>query len=92
MSVQRGVIASHTKLLGRVGVFEAAYRGNVYVIDAITNNPGAGGDSNTTGSAASAACASCAASATARSIVPAITCGTRPSSSQAKPAAASPIR
>lgn len=48
MSVQRGVIASHTKLLGRVGVFEAAYRGNVYVIDAITNNPGAGGGAITT--------------------------------------------
>src|SRR5262249_29433546 len=43
VSVQRGVIAAHSKLLGRVGIFQAAYRGDVYVIDAITNNPGAGG-------------------------------------------------
>jgi serine protease Do len=43
MSVQRGVIAAYSKLYGRLGVFEATYRGNVYVIDAITNNPGAGG-------------------------------------------------
>jgi serine protease Do len=48
MSVQRGVIAAHTKLIGRIGVFQAAYRGNVYVIDAITNNPGAGGGVITT--------------------------------------------
>ena len=40
----------------------------------------------------SAASASRAASATARSSVPAITCGTWPSSSAANPAAASPIR
>jgi serine protease Do len=43
LSVQRGVIASYAKLYGRIGIFEAAYKGNVYVIDAITNNPGAGG-------------------------------------------------
>lgn len=43
MSIQRGVIAAYSKLTARIGVFEAAYRGNVYVIDAITNNPGAGG-------------------------------------------------
>lgn len=43
MSVQRGVIAAHSKLVGRIGVFQASYRGDVYVIDAITNNPGAGG-------------------------------------------------
>ncbi len=48
MSIQRGVIASYSKLIGRIGVFEAAYRGNVYVIDAITNNPGAGGGVITT--------------------------------------------
>jgi S1-C subfamily serine protease len=48
MSVQRGVIAAHMKLLGRIGVFEARYRGNVYVVDAITNNPGAGGGVITT--------------------------------------------
>ena len=48
MSIQRGVIAAHSKLVGRIGVFEASYRGNVYVIDAITNNPGAGGGVITT--------------------------------------------
>jgi serine protease Do len=48
MSIQRGVVASYSKLYGRLGVFEATYRGNVYVIDAITNNPGAGGGVITT--------------------------------------------
>jgi len=48
MSVQRGTIAAYGKLYGRIGIFEATYRGNVYVIDAITNNPGAGGGLITT--------------------------------------------
>jgi serine protease Do len=48
MSVQRGVISAYSRLLGRIGIFEAAYRGNVYVIDAITNNPGSGGGIITT--------------------------------------------
>jgi len=48
MSVQRGVIAAYARLYGRIGIFEATYRGNVYVIDAITNNPGAGGGVITT--------------------------------------------
>ena len=48
MSVQRGVIAAYSKLYGRIGIFEAPYTGNVYVIDAITNNPGAGGGVITT--------------------------------------------
>ena len=43
MSVQQGSIASYSKLYGRIGIHEASYTGNVYVIDAITNNPGAGG-------------------------------------------------
>jgi serine protease Do len=43
MSVQRGVIAAVSKLHGRRGIFEAPYTGDVYVLDAITNNPGAGG-------------------------------------------------
>lgn len=43
LSVQRGVIAAYSKLHGRKGVFDAPYTGEVYVIDAITNNPGAGG-------------------------------------------------
>jgi serine protease Do len=48
MSVQRGVIAAYARLYGRIGIFEAAYKGDVYVIDAITNNPGAGGGALTT--------------------------------------------
>ena len=43
MSVQHGVIAGYSKLHGRKGVFDVPYTGDVYVIDAITNNPGAGG-------------------------------------------------
>src|SRR5207245_5555251 len=43
MSVQHGVIAAYAKLQGHKGVFDAPYTGDVYVIDAITNNPGAGG-------------------------------------------------
>src|SRR5712692_675798 len=39
MSVQHGVIAAYNKLHGRRGIFEAPYAGNVYVLDAITNNP-----------------------------------------------------
>ena len=41
MSVQHGVVAAYAKLYGRIGIFEAPYTGNVYVLDAITNNPGA---------------------------------------------------
>jgi serine protease Do len=48
MSVQRGVIAAFTKLNGRRGTFEFPYTGDVYVVDAITNNPGAGGGALTT--------------------------------------------
>jgi S1-C subfamily serine protease len=48
MSVQRGVIAAYSKLHGRRGVFDAPYTGDVYVLDAITNNPGAGGGAITT--------------------------------------------
>ena len=43
MSIQRGVIAANTKLAGRRGIFDFPYTGDVYVVDAITNNPGAGG-------------------------------------------------
>jgi serine protease Do len=43
MSVQRGVVAAHSKLQGRRGIHEAPYTGEVYFVDAITNNPGAGG-------------------------------------------------
>jgi S1-C subfamily serine protease len=43
VSVQRGVIAAVSKLSGRKGIFDFGFTGNVYVVDAITNNPGAGG-------------------------------------------------
>ncbi|MFN4260342.1 MAG: S1C family serine protease [Gemmataceae bacterium] len=48
MTVQQGVIASYSKLHGRRGIFEAPYKGEVYVLDAITNNPGGGGGALTT--------------------------------------------
>jgi serine protease Do len=48
MSVQRGVVASYSRLFGRLGIFEATYKGDVYVVDAITNNPGAAGGALTT--------------------------------------------
>jgi serine protease Do len=48
MSVQQGVIAAYSRLYGRKGIFEVPYKGEVYVIDAITNNPGAGGGVITT--------------------------------------------
>lgn len=48
MSVQRGVIASYGKLHGKRGIFDAAYKGDVYVVDAITNNPGSAGGALTT--------------------------------------------
>jgi len=42
-SVQHGVIAAKTQLSGRLGVFTTPYRGPIYVLDAMTNNPGAAG-------------------------------------------------
>jgi serine protease Do len=48
LSVQRGVIAAYAKLYGKMGIFDAPYTGNVYVLDAITNNPGAAGGVVTT--------------------------------------------
>lgn len=43
VSVQHGIIASCSQLYGKKGIFDASYTGNVYVLDAITNNPGAAG-------------------------------------------------
>src|SRR4029078_1217597 len=43
LSLQRGVVMAYTKLAGRRGVFDFPYTGDVYVVDAITNNPGAAG-------------------------------------------------
>jgi S1-C subfamily serine protease len=47
-SVQHGVIAVRTTLDARRGAFETPYRGPVYVLDAVTNNPGAAGGALTT--------------------------------------------
>ena len=43
LSLQRGVVMAYTKLAGRRGVFDFPYTGDVYIVDAITNNPGAAG-------------------------------------------------
>lgn len=43
VSVQRGVIAAQTDLVARRGAFASPYRGPIYVLDAVTNNPGAAG-------------------------------------------------
>ena len=42
-TVQHGVVSVKTRLEARRGVFETPYRGPVYVLDAMTNNPGAAG-------------------------------------------------
>ena len=42
-SVQQGTIAVKTRLEARRGVFETPYNGPVYVLDVVTNNPGAAG-------------------------------------------------
>jgi S1-C subfamily serine protease len=42
-SVLHGVVAAKTDLAARRGAFETNYRGTVYVLDAMTNNPGASG-------------------------------------------------
>ena len=43
MSIQKGIVAAYSKLAGRRGIFDFPFTGNVYVVDAITNNPGANG-------------------------------------------------
>ena len=42
-SVQRGVVAAKTTLAARRGAYNTPYKGVVYVLDAVTNNPGAAG-------------------------------------------------
>lgn len=42
-SVQHGVVAVKTRLQARRGTFDTPYNGPVYVLDAMTNNPGAAG-------------------------------------------------
>lgn len=48
VSVLHGVIAARTSLRTRRGTFETPYNGEVYVVDAITNNSGAAGGILTT--------------------------------------------
>ena len=48
VSVLHGVVAARTKLKTRRGTFETPYSGEVYVVDAITNNSGAAGGILTT--------------------------------------------
>jgi len=43
VSVQHGIVSASTALEARRGVFETLYTGPVYVVDAMTNNPGAAG-------------------------------------------------
>jgi serine protease Do len=43
VSVQRGVVMARTQLSARRGAFKTTYDGAVYVLDAMTNNPGATG-------------------------------------------------
>jgi S1-C subfamily serine protease len=43
LTLQRGVVMAYTKLSGRRGIFDFPYTGDVYLVDAITNNPGAAG-------------------------------------------------
>jgi serine protease Do len=42
-SVLKGVVAAKTDLQARRGVFKTIYGGPIYVLDAMTNNPGAAG-------------------------------------------------
>jgi len=43
VSVQRGVVAAKTKLLAKRGSWQIPYTDDVYLLDAITSNPGAAG-------------------------------------------------
>ena len=43
LSVQHGVVSAYSRLYGKIGVHDATYTGFVYIMDAITNNPGAAG-------------------------------------------------
>lgn len=48
LTVQRGVVAAKANLAARRGRFAAPYRGPAYLVDAVTNNPGAAGGVLTT--------------------------------------------
>jgi serine protease Do len=42
-SVQKGVVVARTRLDARRGTFASVYQGPIYIVDAMTNNPGAAG-------------------------------------------------
>lgn len=42
-SVLHGIVSAKTKLAARRGAFQSPYQGEVYILDAMTNNPGAAG-------------------------------------------------
>jgi serine protease Do len=42
-SVQHGAVSAKVPLAARRGAFESPYRGRAYILDAMTNNPGAAG-------------------------------------------------
>lgn len=42
-SVQHGIVSGKVPLAARRGAFESPYRGPAYILDAMTNNPGAAG-------------------------------------------------
>ncbi|TWT59048.1 putative serine protease HtrA [Thalassoglobus neptunius] len=48
VSVMQGVVSAKTKLAARRGRYRASYDGDVYLVDAVTNNPGAAGGVLTT--------------------------------------------
>src|SRR5262245_23473392 len=48
VSVQRGVVQAFAKLHGKKGIFDAPFQGEVYITDAVTNNPGSAGGALTT--------------------------------------------
>lgn len=48
LTVQHGIISARTQLSARRGRFASNYKGPVYVVDAITNNPGSAGGALTT--------------------------------------------
>jgi serine protease Do len=43
VSVLKGIVAGKIDLAARRGTYQTPYRGSVYVLDAVTNNPGAAG-------------------------------------------------
>lgn len=47
-SVQQGRVSARTRLTARRGIFETPYDGPIYVLDAMTSNPGAAGGVLTT--------------------------------------------